>query len=99
MKNVMNITANLDEPTFLKCVIERLASRHVDKGYTKASVPKQWKAIESSCIQADVNGTFDLHVKNNKNEQEEIPFIGAFLFTCIKEMNGMFNLEWSVSLS
>jgi len=100
MKNVMSISANLDEPSFLKAVIEKLASRHVDMGYTKAVVPRQWKAIESSCIQADVNGVFDLQLaKNKKNEQLEIPFMGAFLFTCIKEMNGMFNLEWSTSLS
>ena len=97
MKNVMNITASLDEPRMLKSIVEKLASRHVDMGYTRATVPNQWKAIESSCIQADVMGSFDLQAA--KATELSIPFTGAFLFTCIKEINGLFNLEWSASLS
>ncbi len=100
MTNVMNVTANLDEPVILKTIVENLASRHVDMGYSKANVPNLWSAIDSSCIQADVSGTFDLHIKTtNANEEVNIPFTGCFLFTCVKENNGFFNLEWSSSLS
>ena len=100
MNQVMSITANLDEPVMLKTVVENLASRHVDKGYSKVMIPQQWNAIDSSCIQADVSGTFDLQIKTiEANEQVNIPFTGCFLFTCIKEQNGLFNLEWSSSLS
>ena len=100
MNQVMSITANLDEPVMLKTVVENLASRHVDMGYSKAAVPQQWSAIDSSCIQADVSGNFDLQIKtSHAKEQVNIPFTGCFLFTCIKQNDGLFNLEWSSSLS
>ena len=100
MNQVMTVTANLDEPAILKTIVENLASRHVDKGYSKAIVPHQWSAIDSSCILADVSGTFDLHIKTTSaKEQVNIPFTGCFLFTCVKENNRLFNLEWSSSLS
>jgi hypothetical protein len=99
MKNPMTITANLHEPVLLRNVVEKLASRHIDMGYTKVAVPQQWKAIESSCIQADVSGSFDLHINGRRQDPVNIPFNGAFLFTCIKENKGFFNLEWCASLS
>jgi len=99
MKNAMSITANLHEPALLRNVVEKLASRHVDMGYTRVLVPNEWAAIESSCIQADVLGNFKLHSDNKKAEPVKIPFSGSFLFTCIKEKNSIFTLEWCASLS
>ena len=95
MKQLMSISANLEQPGILRNVIEKLASRHVDRGYTNAIVPRQWKAIETSGIQATVSGTIDMHT----NKEINIPFDSGFLFTCIKGKNGFFNLEWSTSLS
>jgi hypothetical protein len=100
MKQEMTITANLFEPGLLTTLVESLASRHVDMGYTTATVPLEWKAIESSCIQAYVLGNFDLHTKGIEiAEKINIPFNGSFLFTCIRDKNAEFNLEWCASLS
>ena len=99
MKQLMSVSANLYEPALLKNVVEKLASRHVDMGFSHIPVPQQWKAIESSCIQATVSGSFDLHKKDDNEEQEDIPFDSCFLFTCIKGKNDLYNLEWSSSLS
>lgn len=99
MKQLLSISANLYEPALLKNVVEKLASRHVDMGFSKIPVPQQWKAIESSCIQATVSGSFDLAQKDNNEEQVDIPFDSCFLFTCIKGTNDFFSLEWSSSLS
>jgi hypothetical protein len=100
MKHAMSITANLNEPILLRTVVETLASRHVDMGYSKTVIPHQWKAIETSCIQAYVLGTFDVQANGNTiEEQMNIPFASCFLFTCIKGKYGLFNLEWSSSLS
>ncbi|MEP7164298.1 MAG: hypothetical protein ABI741_06370 [Ferruginibacter sp.] len=100
MNHAMSITAILDEPVMLKTVVEKLASRHVDMGYSKATIPQQWDPIDSSCIQADVSGTLGMHIKSIRaKEAVNIPFTGCFLFTCIKGKNGFFNLEWSSSLS
>jgi len=100
MKQEMTIMANLNEPVLLKAVVELIASRHVDMGYCEATVPSNFKAIETSCTQAYVLGTLGLHSGSDyKEEQFFIPFISSFLFTCIKDRYGMFNLEWSASLS
>jgi hypothetical protein len=81
-------------------VVETLASRHIDLGYSHSTVPQQWKAIETSCIQAYVLGNFDLQTSGGEiEEQMNIPFSSCFLFTCIKGKYGLFNLEWSSSLS
>ena len=100
MKQELNITATLNEPGLLKTVVESLASRHIDLGYDKTSVPQDFKAIETACIQAYVLGTFDMETNdNNSSEEINVPFASCFLFTCIKAKYGLFNLEWSSSLS
>ena len=97
MKQLMSISANLYEPVLLKNMVEKLASRHVDMGFSQVPVPQQWKAIESSCIQATVSGSLGLNQKDNN--EEGIPFDSCFLFTCIKGKNSPYSLEWSSSLS
>ena len=100
MKNAIKITANLNEPILLKAVVEKLASFHVDLGFTKTTVPQQWKAIETACIQANVRGIFRMHSKGSDTEEQfKVPFASSFLFTCIQGKYGLFNLEWSTSLS
>ncbi len=100
MNKEFSIAANLNEPRLLKNVVEKLASRHVDLGFASSTVPGNWKAIETSCIMAYVLGTFDVHInRNGLEEQANIPFSSCFLFTCIKDKFGSFNLEWSSSLS
>ena len=100
MKQTLNVTATLNEPGLLRTVVETLASRHVDMGYDKSVVPQQWKAVETSCIQAYVLGSFDMQVnESNPGEVINVPFASCFLFTCFKAEYGLFNLEWSLSLS
>jgi hypothetical protein len=99
MKQTLNVTANLNEPGLLRTVVETLASRHVDMGYDKSVVPQQLKAIETSCIQAYVLGSFDMQANDSNPGQINVPFASCFLFTCFKAEYGLFNLEWSQSLS
>jgi hypothetical protein len=96
MNNTLLISATLDQPGFLEDLVEKLAYRHYDIGYSKAVVPKNCKAIETSSTETYVSGTVAIA------EQEEIinmPFITRFLFTCVKEKSGSYKLEWSSSLS
>ena len=99
MKKEMNITASLYDPGLLKNLVEKLATRHVDFGYNEALVPENWKALETFCTMAYVMGTFSLQTKGSGMEQINMPFTSCFLFTCTKEKYGLFNLEWSSSLS
>lgn len=100
MKKALNIKATLYDPTLLKNLVEKLASQHVDKGYNQALVPQQWQPLETSCTMAYVMGNFDLGSKPEQQAAElSMPFTSLFLFTCIKEKYGLFQLEWSASLS
>ena len=99
MKKEMNITARLYDPGLLKNLVEKLAARHVDFGNNDALVPENWKALETFCTMAYVMGTFSLQTEGPIIEQFNVPFTSCFLFTCTKEKYGLFNLEWSSSLS
>ncbi len=101
MKKEMSISASLYDPGLLKNLVEKIASNHVDYGYTNAKVPREWNAVETSCTMAYVMGTFSMNAKGNSfnNGEFNVPFTSCFLFTCIKEKYGLFNLEWSASLS
>ncbi len=100
MNQTISITATLEEPAVIKTVVETLASRHIDRGFSLSLVPPDWKAIETSGLEANVSGSLEMFLNNNHpGKQIDIPFSSCFLFTCIKGNNGMFNLEWSSSLS
>ena len=82
MNNTLLISATLDQPGFLEDLVEKLAYRHYDIGYSKAEVPRNWKAFETSSTETYVSGTVAIA------EQDvfiNMPFITRFLFTCIKE--------------
>ena len=98
MKKTFNVTANLYDPGLLKSLVEKLASSKVDFGYNEALVPENWNAMKTCCTMAYVMGTFSIQI-NGVEKQMNIPFTSCFLFTCIKEKYGLFNLEWSSSLS
>ena len=96
MNNTLLISATLDQPGFLENLVEKLAYRHYDTGFSRMAVPKSWKAIETSSTETFVSGTVAIA---EQDEQINMPFITQFLFTCLKEKNGSYKLEWSSSLS
>jgi hypothetical protein len=98
MKKALDITATLYDPDLLKNLVEKLASKHVDKGYHQITTPEEWEPFESSCTIAYVMGNFDMSTMIS-GEEVNMPFTTQFMFTCIKTKYSLFNLEWSSSLS
>lgn len=98
MKKAINVTANLYDPGLLKSLVEKLASSQSDFGYHEDPVPENWNALKTCCTMAHVMGTFSFQ-HDGTEKQHNVPFTSCFLFTCIKEKYGLFNLEWSSSLS
>jgi hypothetical protein len=90
------ITATLMEPRLLKNLVEKLADRRNDPGYSLQKVQPGWKAIETSSIEAYVSGDI---VFSDKTDFIVMPFDTSFLFTCIKSRRAEYNLTWAVSLS
>jgi hypothetical protein len=97
---LVNITATLDQPELLESLIEKLASRRYDIGYSKEAVPKDWQAVETSSTEAYVSGTLAFSgLKTDDDASINIPFITSMLFTCIKGKEDDYHLLWSSSLS
>lgn len=97
MKKVLKISAALDQPQLLENMVEKLAYRRYDIGFSKEKMPKGFEADETSTTEAYVSGTVELKV-NNK-EQIRMPFITCFIFTCSHGKQEPYKLSWSMSLS
>lgn len=91
----VTLTAKFEEPIFLEALVEELADRRRDLGYGAAIVPPDFRAIETSTIEAYVSG--DLQFADEANCK--MPFTTSFVFTCVKGLSGCYNLVWSNSLS
>ena len=100
MKHVLHITATLDQPELLENLVEKLASRRYDIGYSRETVPQDWQAVETSSTETYVSGTLSFSgLTNNDDTAVNIPFITSMLFTCIKGKEDDYRLLWSSSLS
>lgn len=99
MKKPENTSAKFYDPSLLRSLVERLASDRKDKGYYRTQVPEQWAPLETACTQAYVMGQIEIpSSKYGYKKPISVPFTSHFLFTCIKEKYGLFNLEWSFSM-
>lgn len=102
MKQRLHISAAFDEPEFLQNLVEKLAYRRYEFGFSKQGVPGGLKALETSSTEAYVSGTMAIAFPGNTPTGEEkinMPFITCFLFTCIKGYGDPYKLIWSTSLS
>lgn len=102
MNENLHISAAFDEPEFLQNLVEKLAYRRYEFGFSKMKVPRGLKALETSSTEAYVSGTMALEYPSDTETGEErinMPFITCFLFTCIKGYGDPYKLIWSTSLS
>ena len=97
MNNTLHITASFDQPQLLENMVEKLAYRRYDMGYSKEKMPKGWQANETSSVEAYVSGNVEFEY--NADEKIRMPFITCFLFTCTKGEKEPYTLNWSISLS
>jgi|SRR6185295_12623813 len=99
MNQALHITATLDQPELLENLVEKLASRRYDIGYSKEVVPQDWQAVETSSTETYTSGTLSFSGGLNNDDAINIPFITSMLFTCIKGKEDDYRLLWSCSLS
>jgi hypothetical protein len=90
------IIATLEEPDLLQVLVEKLAECNVDIGYSLQQVQPGWKAIDTSSI--EVMASVGIHF-SQKRDFTNTSFVTSFLFTCIKSVQGKYDLTWSLSLS
>lgn len=102
MKQNLHISAVLDQPEFLQNLVEQLAYRRYEIGYGHQKMPPGFKALETSTTETYVSGTMAIDFPADTATTEErinMPFITAFLFTCVKGKTDPYQLIWSCSLS
>lgn len=90
------INASLNEPYLLKDLVETLAGRRHDLGYSQEKVQLGWKAIETSSLEAHVSG--QVHIATDADLVNML-FTTCFLFTCTKAKRQDYSLTWVNSLS
>lgn len=95
MKKTLHIKATIDEEAFLEDMVEKLALRHTNTGPGEAK-PSNKDLLETSSTETYVSGTIAIETAD---EQINVPFVTSFLFTCIKESEDTYSLEWGLSLS
>jgi hypothetical protein len=98
MKQNLHISASFDEPELVQNLVERLAYRRYELGFSKQIMPRGLKAIETSSTETYVSGTMAIDADNSV-EHFNMPFITCFLFTCIKGPSEPYQMIWSCSLS
>ena len=92
----LTISAVIDEALLLTDLVEKLAHRRIELGYSRELVPPDWKANETSSLEAFVSGNLNV---SGEGDCINTPFVTCFLFTCIKAKKGEYSLSWSSSLS
>jgi len=97
MKKALHIAATFDEPELLQNLVEKLAYRRYETGYSQQIVPDGSEALETSSTEAYVSGTITL--EDASEETIHMPFITCFMFTCVKASDEPYQLCWSFSLS
>ena len=95
-KQLMTVTASIDEMMFLEELIKHMADTMPPKKTNKANLQVGWQSITTSSIEAYVSGNTML---SQGNDPVRTPYVGCFLFTCVKQHNGKHTLEGSFSLS
>jgi hypothetical protein len=98
MKKQLHISAQFDQPDFIQNLVERLAYRRNELGFSQERMPRGLKAVETSSTETYVSGTLAIDF-NDGQENINMPFITCFLFTCIKGKTEPYQLIWSSSLS
>jgi hypothetical protein len=102
MKQTLHISATFDQPEFVQNLVEKLACRRYELGFSKQMMPPGFEALETSSTETYVSGTialdFPIDVKSDE-ERINMPFITSFVFTCTKGQSDPYQLIWSSSMN
>jgi len=90
------VYVTIDEARLLKNLVEKLAHRRYEIGYSNERMPSGLRAIDTSTIEAYVAGSMDLQ---EKEKSMALSYATCFSFTCTKVFGGDNSLSWVNSLS
>jgi len=90
------VSVTIDEAPLLKNLVEKLAHRRYDIGYSTELMPSGLEAVDTSTIEAYVVGTMDLQ---EQEKEMALAYATCFCFTCTKAFGEDNSLSWVNSLS
>ena len=88
--------SSLSEVGLLLCLVEMLADRRSKTSFCYQQVPSGWRAIETSSIEAYVNGNTSIQ---QDEEVVKSDFTSSFIFTCSQTEGRDNSFQWLCSLS
>ena len=88
--------SSLSEVGLLLCLVEMLADRRSKTGLCHQQVPSGWRAMETSSIEAYVNGNTSIQ---QDEEVVKSDFTSSFIFTCSQTEGSDHSFQWLCSLS
>jgi len=88
--------SSLTEAGLLLCLVEMLADQRNDTGFCHQQMPSEWRLMETSSIEAYVNG--NTTVQQGEDIVTSV-FISSFIFTCSRTKDGDHCFQWLSSLS
>lgn len=94
--NFPKVETSINEPVLMKLIVEVLAAKNHNGGLAGLRIDENLVALDSSSHETYVTGNIDFEYSNMKIS---IPFLTAFLFSCIKGKSPYFEMKWSMSLS
>jgi len=92
----LSIRTNLNDARLLFCLVEMLAEEKADAGYHFQKVPAGFQPVETSSIEAYVNGNI---IFSGIPEVVNMNFTSSFVFTCSKLKGEEYSFNWLSSLS
>ena len=98
MKQTLHISATFDQPEFIQNLVERLAYRRYELGFSNEKMPVGLNSLETSSTETYVSGTMAIDFEDGQLPIN-MPFTTCFSFTCIKGKTDPYQLIWSSSLS
>lgn len=90
------VSVTLDAAPLLTNMVEKLAHRRYQLGFSKELMPEGFRAVDSSTIEAYVSGCMDIE---ESNEYIALSYTTCFSFTCTRVLGGPNKLCWVNSLS
>lgn len=95
MKQSLQIEAVVEQPQLLENMVERLVGNKAPYDVAEL-VTEGWKEAPVASAETYVSCTVML---DDENAHIALPFTTSFLFSCIKDEDGRYKIEWACSMS
>ena len=92
----LTISVSLYQAPLLKSMVEKLAHRRYDHGFSKEIMPLGLKPVDTATIEAYVSGCMAIE---ENDECLSIAYTTCFAFTCTRVLGSGNVLSWVNSLS